>query len=137
MGIDLLTIIVFIIPVFISLELILVFIPALMSRSKVKRRLRSPPEIPLILCRPLSSEEQILMRSWYVNRSDSRNYIKKSLDSFPSVNLSTAGKENGSIRDAVDAIHEANEVIMRANITDLTWMDSLADIDFLDFVVKK
>jgi hypothetical protein len=174
MGTDLLTILIFTIPIFISLEFIIVIIPLLMNRAKVKRRLQSPPEIPGILYRPISSEDQILMRSWYVDRSDSHNYIKKPLDLYPSsVNLRAAHKENpekcmnvrpepaspepepvkdwnainkaswriqkanDAIKNANRAIHEANEAIERANAADLAWMDSLADIDPLDFVAKK
>jgi hypothetical protein len=100
------------------------------------------------------------MRSWYVDRSDSHNYIKKPLEIYPSsVNLHTARKENtgtpqhmkpepvkdgksinrdnGKIQRANDVIRDANRAIHEANVADLAWMDSLADIDPLDFVAKK
>ena len=124
MGADLLTILVFTIPIVVFLEFMFFIIPALMNRSKIKRRLRSPPEIPRILCQPISSEEQGLMRSWYVDRSDSRNYIKKPLEIYPySPNFCTVHKENPK-----------KPMIVRpesAVTADLAWMDSLADLNFM------
>jgi hypothetical protein len=171
MGTDLLTIIVFTVPIFISLEFILVIIPALMNRAKVKQKLQSPPDIPDILRRPLTPEDRLLMRSWYVDRSDSRSYIRQPLNIYPpSVPVRTAqkgspgsdvpmqaapgatgpgpandwmaiNKANGKIQNANNAIvnanraiSEANAAIERANVADLAWMDSLADIDPIDFV---
>lgn len=176
MGTDPLTILLFTIPVFICLEFILVIIPALMNRSRVRKRLRSPPEIPNILYRPLSSEEKFLMRSWVADRNDARSYLKKPLEAYPASlnpvvarnenagpapmvmrpepvnpepvkdwNAITAAsrkvqKANDAIRNTNRAIHEANEAvedIERADYADLSWLDSLPDMDPLELIVKK
>jgi len=82
METDLPTIIIFTLPIFLSLEFIFVLIPALMKRSKINRNFQTPPEIPSVLYRPISAESKVLMRSWYIDRHDSRQYIKKPLEVY-------------------------------------------------------
>jgi len=160
MGTDLLTIVVLTILIFISLEFILVIIPALMNRAKVRKKTEIQPEIPDILIEPVSSEDQIIMRSWYIERSDSRDFVIKPLAIYPSsVPLDMVSREN-SVRPVNPGpepahqepeqvkdwntinrinwkIQKANEAIKNANSAEFAWIDSLADIDPLEFVGKE
>jgi hypothetical protein len=77
MDINIQTLIIIAIFIFIALMAFFAIILSLINWLHIRKSLRSLADIPKRLYLPLSPEEQILMRSWYINGGDPRSYIRE------------------------------------------------------------
>jgi hypothetical protein len=75
MAFDTGTVVIFFFLIFGCLEMTIVVIPAMISRSKVQRRYQPEYTIPTILSRPIPADDAVGVRSWYSQKNVTFRYI--------------------------------------------------------------
>jgi hypothetical protein len=143
MNADFGTIVVLFFLIFGALELSIIIIPAIIRMSVAERRYQPVYDIPLILSRPVPAENIAVMRSWYFDKNDPHQYIRKiavfphtpvnsrnmrdessvfseirgPLRTDPEKDWKTINKANRAIKEANKAVREANHKLSEAKVT--------------------
>jgi hypothetical protein len=142
MNADFGTIVVLFFLIFGALELSIIIIPAIIRMSVVERRYQPVYDIPLILSRPVPVENIAVMRSWYFDKNDPHQYMRK-IAVFPATpansrnmrdescllseiwgppptepekDWKTINKANWAIKEANKAVREANQKLSEAKV---------------------
>jgi hypothetical protein len=142
MNADFGTIVVLFFLIFGALELSIIIIPAIIRMSVAGRRYEPVYDIPMILSRPVPAENIAVMRSWYFNKKDPHQYMRKvavfpatpadsgnmrdesslfsemwvPLQSEPENDWNAINKANWAIKEANKAVLEANRKLSGAKV---------------------
>ena len=105
MDVTIQTIIIIAIFIFISLLALFAIILSFINWINLRRSLRSISEIPQRLCRPLSTEEQDTMRSWFIDGNEAGSYIGKiSVRSYPASINDNSSISSGNISASMNLL---------------------------------
>ena len=149
-------IIFFFLALFVVLEFSLVIIPAMLNRSKIKRRYRqSEFDIPQVLERGASFEDRARIRSWYFDRNDShwhtgtiphappapvysgdRNQDSFALRPAPRQLSAEPGTVGITAKSPDRTISNAQAGVQQAGLDDLMWIDEISELNPLLSPVK-
>jgi len=155
MNADFGTIVVLFFLIFGALELSIIIIPAIIRMSVAERRYQPLYDIPLILSRPVPAENIAVMRSWYFDKNDPHQYMRKiavlsgaavnsrsqggessvfsehrgSLHTEPEKDWKAINKSCRPIKEANNADREVKVAIEHAGEEDFAWMDEIAELD--------
>ena len=134
----------FFIVLFTALEFLLVIIPAILSRSKVKRRVQqSEFDIPEYLCQPASDEYIRQIRSWYFDRNDSHWHDNNTARHAPSpvkIGDEPLNSQKLHPHDLISGTDLKNssktDSPQQAKYEDLDWIDEITELNPLLFSTK-
>ena len=128
----------FFIVLFASIEFLFVIIPAILGRSKVKRKVQQTEfDIPEYIYRPASAEYIKQLRSWYFDHNDSfwhdnnnaMNPLSMIIAGDQPLNSRESHQGNLVPRADLKNISKANYQPQQSGVEDLDWIDEIPELN--------